>query len=173
MIYPYPPHTAFISAQPKQYDIHSNFGMFPGEHLLYHSEMQTGCCDIGDTYFTSVTDTRYVARAEICVCCGCCCKRPQDDTCIYLEDVAQLREVKKCPNCVACLCCICMSCNRKDVEDDDDCVACRFCCLCLMSKKLQLRGSFGSHTVQIRSEDRADFELMMTEAVAQRKRLNQ
>ncbi len=160
MAYPltYPPNTAFVTGQPKQYDIHSNFGMFAGERLLYHSKMKSGCCKLGDTYHTSVTDTRYVARTEHWVCCDCCFKRPHSDSCIYLNDISELHEVRDaicCENrCSTFFCHLC---------------TCLYCCRCLVHKRLQLCGSFGSHTVHIDGKDIADFELMFTEVIGQHK----
>jgi hypothetical protein len=150
----YPPKVGFITGQPQQYDIHSNFGMFPGERLLFHCEMKTGCCKLGDTYYTSVTDTRYVARREECICCGCCCKKPHTDHCIYLHDIAQLQEVRDNVCCIyGCGCCSCLCC----------------CCQNLTSKRLQLRGAFGSQLIYINGTDKPDFEGMITEAIAQHK----
>lgn len=150
---------AFVRAQPKQYDIQSNFGMFPGERLIYHGEMKTGCCKLGDQYYTSVTDVRYVARREICICCGCCCKRPYIDQCIYLNDIAQLHETQDTLRCCPWCCTHC------------DCLTC--CCPCSLAKYLELRGAFGRHTIHIYGKDVPDFEFMITEAIAQHKLLNQ
>ena len=149
----YLPHVGTVTSQPKQYDIHSNFGMFPGERLLYHSELKTGCCQLDDWYFTSVTDLRYIARKEFCICCGCCAERPYDDICIYLSDVAELQEVREGTGC-------CQGCRL-------DCCSC--CCFCMTSKHLQLRGSFGSHVIHIPDTDRSDFEVLMAEAIGRHK----
>jgi len=135
----HPPNVAFITAQPQQYNIHSNFGMFPGERLLYHTKMKTGCCKRGDHYITSVTDTRYVVRKEPSVCC--CCKRSYMDTCIYLKDIAQLDEIQHG--------------------------------ICCATKRLQLYGSFGSHIIHIDDKEISDFELLITEAIAQHKLIKQ
>jgi hypothetical protein len=155
----YPPNNVvFVNAQPKQYDIQSHFGMFPGERLLYHTEMKTGCCQGGNNYYTSVTDTRYVVRNEEFVCCGCCCQRPYLDTCIYLNDITELREVRGDNGC-------CIRCCQ-------NCWPCLCCCRLMISKRLQFRGTFGSHTIHIYGKDRPDFELMITEAIARHKLLN-
>jgi hypothetical protein len=135
----YPPPLAFVTAQPKQYDIHSNFGMFPGERLIYHGEMQTGCCKLGDKYYTSVTDVRYIARREVCVCCGCCCKRPYIDQCIFLNDIAQVYETRD----AICWC----------FRGCDVCCDCVCCCPCFLPKHLQLHGTFGNHMIHIYGKD--------------------
>ncbi|CAF2935421.1 unnamed protein product [Rotaria sp. Silwood2] len=149
----YPPNAPIVTSQPQQYDIQSNFGMFPGERLLYHCELKTGCCQLGDVYYTSLTDTRYVSRIEFCICCGCCCKKPYTDTSIYLRDVAELREVTDNR-------CYCKFCTN-------GCWTC--CCCCMITKRLQLRGSFGSHIIRIHGKDTSDFESMITEAIAKHK----
>lgn len=155
----YPPSSlAFVTTQPKQYEIRSNFGMFPGERLLFHTEMKTGCCQIGDRYYTSVTDTRYVARREECICCGCCCKQPYNDTCIYLRDIAELREERKDTDCCYWYCKYCCV-----------CCSCLCCCQLMIPKRLQFYGSFGHHTIHIYGKDTPDFELMISEAIAQHK----
>ncbi len=83
----YPPQVSFVTSQPKQYDIRSNFTMFSGERLLYHGDMKTGCCELGDIYYTSVTDTRYIERNEQYICWDCFDERPHIETCIYLRDI--------------------------------------------------------------------------------------
>ncbi|CAF1129388.1 unnamed protein product [Rotaria sordida] len=153
MAYP-PALSPFVTSQPRQYDIQSNFGMFPGERLFYHCELKTGCCQLGDVYHTSLTDTRYVSRIEFCIFCGCCCKRPYNDTSIYLRDVSELRQVTNNP------------CYRQFCTHEC-CTCC--CCCCVITKRLQLRGSFGSHVVHIHRKDESDFESMITEAIAQHK----
>ena len=160
MAYP-PSNLAFVIDQPKRYDIHSNFGMYPGERLLYHGEMKAGCCKIGNHYYTTVTNTRYVARNEQFVCCGCCCKRPYIDTCIYLRDIAEVRETREDIGCCISCCEYCCS-----------CCACLCCCCFMIPKRLQFRGAFGSHTVHLYGKDTPDFELMINEAIAQHKLLN-
>jgi hypothetical protein len=155
----YPPNNVvFVNAQPKQYDIHSNFGMFPGERLLYHGEMETGYCEGSSHYYTSVTDTRYVSRNVQFICC---CQQPVIDTCIYLNDITELREVRGDTACSNWCC-----------EDCCQCWPCLCCCRLMIPKRLQFRGSFGSHTTHIYRNDQADFELMITEAIAQHKLLN-
>lgn len=161
MTYPPPTAQAFVTTQPKQYDIHSNFGMFPGERLLYHGDMQTGCCQLGDRYYTSVTDIRYVARREEFICCTCCCTSPYQDTCIYLRDIAELREErndKGCCNCLTKYCC--------------GCCTCLCCCQLMIPKQLRFYGAFGHHTIHIYGKDQPDFELMISEAIGQHKLLN-
>ncbi|CAF3299141.1 unnamed protein product [Rotaria socialis] len=144
----------FVTSQPTQFDIHSNFGMFPGERLLYHCEMKTGCCGLGDHHTTSLTDTRYIGRTKFYVCCGCCCKKPYNDHCIYLRDVARIDEVRT----RACCCKFCT----------EECILC--CCCCFMStKRLRLSGSFGSQLIYISDKETSEFESMITETIAQYK----
>ncbi|CAF3493097.1 unnamed protein product [Rotaria sp. Silwood1] len=143
-----------VISQPQQYDIQSNFAMFSGERLLYHCEEKTGCCQLGDAYYTSLTDIRYVSRVELCIFCGCCCDRPYNDTSIYLRDVAEVREVRD--NCCSC------------EFFTNGCWTC-CCCCCLTTKRLQLRGSFGSHMVYMGYKDTSEFETVIAEAVAQHK----
>ena len=81
-----------IAKQPKQYDIHSNFGMFSGERLLYHNIMKNECCGCGNRHFVSVTDIRYITRHEK-VCCWC--NQISLDNCIYLSDISQINEVQE------------------------------------------------------------------------------
>ena len=150
---------AFVTAQPKQYEIHSNFGMFPGERLLYHGDMQTGCCRLGDRYYTSVTDTRYIARKDEFICCNCCCKRPYQDTCIYLRDIAELREERKATGGCLDFCSKC-------------CCGCLCGCKCIIPKQLRMYGTFGQHTIHIYGKERPDFELMISEAIGQHKLVN-
>lgn len=154
MAFPPPPTLPIVTAQPTQFDIRSNFGMFPGERLLYHGETKTGCCGLGDDHIITVTDIRYVGRTEICVCCGCCCKKPYRDHCIYLHDIAQLHEVRE----GAC-CCKCHTCQWL--------ICC--CCCCMTTKRLQLRGSFGTQLIYILGKETSEFETMLTEAIAQHK----
>jgi hypothetical protein len=165
MAYPLPPTVAFVTAQPKQYDINCNFGMFLGERLLYHTKMNTGCCKIaccGNIFYTSVTDARFIERREQCICCGCCCKRPTLDTCIYFRDISELRETREG------ICC-CQTCCELSFRLCPELCWCR----CMLPKRLQLRGTFLTHTIHIYSPDLPDFELMITEAIAQHKLLNQ
>lgn len=150
----YPPNGAVVTSQPTQYDIHSNFAMFPGERLLYHCRFNSGCCDLGDDYYISLSDTRFVARKEICVCCGCCFKRPFIDRSIYLHDIAQLEE--RYDGTVCCECCgngICKFC----------------CCCCATYKRLRLHGSFGTHLILMDTRDLPDFQFLITSAIAQHK----
>ncbi len=105
-----------------------------------------------------VTDTRYVSRNVQFICC---CEQPVMDTCIYLNDITELREVRGDTAC-SNLCC----------EDCCQCWPCLCCCRLMIPKRLQFRGSFGSHTTHIYRNDQADFELMITEAIAQHKLLN-
>lgn len=146
MAYP-TPNAAFISAQPKQYDIQSNFGMYPGESLLYHNEMRTGCLNLGDHYWTSVTDIRLIIRRKECICCLCCCTSPTKDFCIYLQDIGQVKEIQGNCNCCECLFC------------------CRMCC----PKRLQVQGIFGQETIYLKKQDISDFEFMIGEAIGRHK----
>jgi hypothetical protein len=166
MAYPSPSNMGIVITQPKQYDIRSNFGMYPGERLLFHCKLETGCCKLGDTYYTSVTDTRYVSRVEQFICCGCCCKRPSSDKCIYLRDIAELDEVRDGFYCWDWCCdCWCNWCCKHLLNN----CFCLCCCCPLLPKRLQLRGAFGTHTIRIHGNDVPDFEFMLTEAIAQHK----
>lgn len=140
MTYP-PPNTVFVSAQPKQYDIQSHFGMYPGENLLYHNEMRTGCFNLGDHHLTSVTDIRLIIRRKEFVCCLCCCARPTKDTCIYLQDIGQVKEIQG---------------------------TCRCCQICF-PKRLQVRGAFGQENICLQKTDLPDFEFMIGEAIGRHK----
>ena len=137
--------------------IHSNFRLFPEENVLFQSKLETGCCKLGDTYYTTVTNTRFVSRKEEFVCCNCWGERPYSDQCIYLHDIAELREEKQtCGSskslwklcCGPCLC---------------------LCCCCIGPKLLQLRGSFGTQLIHIVGPDVPTFETLMTEAIAKQK----
>lgn len=147
-----------VQQQPIQDEIHSNFKMFPGENLLFRSKMKTGCCKLGDTYFTSLTDTRYVARREQFICCYCCCARPYSESCIYLHDIAELREERLiCGSSNPWWNCICAPCS------------CFCCCFGAPTKRLELVGSFGSHLIHIYGKDIPDFETTIAGATAKQK----
>lgn len=146
-----------VQKQPTQDDIHSNFKMFPGETLLFTSKMKTGCCNLGDVYFTSLTDTRYVARREQFVCCFCCCEKPYSESCIYLHDVAELREQRlTCCASNPFWNCICGPCSC-------------LCCCWAPTKYFQLVGPFGTHMIHIYGKDVPHFETIIAEATAKQK----
>lgn len=148
-----------ISLQPSDYNIRSNFKMFPGEKCMFESKVKVCCCCCGPTYYTTVTDTRYVSRREDFVCCG---PKPYAESCIYLQDIAELQEKKE-------LCCSKNLLCRTFCQPLFQTGCCCLACCCVGRKILRFRGSFGFHDVQIVGKDIPTFETMIARLIAEQK----
>src|SRR4051794_15454976 len=101
---------AYITRQPRDQDIHNSFGLMGNENLLRIWTYQEGTCGCAGSYYTTLTDTRLLLRAEDTGCCTCCGEPTHSDASIFLRDIAEMRESTDAQDCGSRLCAKCCGC---------------------------------------------------------------
>ena len=150
---------AYISRQPRDYEIHNSFGLMGNEHLLRawtFKDEGCGCSNGG--YFITLTDTRLLLRSQDSVCCASCCTASHTDASIFLRDIAEMRESTDGEDC-------CARCCAK-------CCACCTCC-CRVPKYVQIRGSFGSEILHVSKVDLPKVQVEIPAAIGNHKLVSQ
>jgi hypothetical protein len=151
--------SAYISKQPRDYDIHNGFALMGNEHLLRTWAHKEGPCDCGDGHFISLTDTRLLLRSEESTCCCCCCDPGHNDAAIFLRDIGELRETTDGLGC----CAVCWA---------KCCGPCCTCC-CRVPKYIEVRGSFGSEILHVSKEDAQKIRVEIPAAIGNHKLVSQ
>jgi hypothetical protein len=150
---------AYISKQPRDYDIQNSFGLMGNEHFLRDWTYKEGPCECGDTHSITLTDTRLLLRAQESTCCCCCGEPGHTDATIFLRDIAELRETTEGLGCCALCCAHCFgSCCR---------------CCCQVPKYIQIRGSFGSEILYVSKKDSPKLRIEIPAAIGNHKLVSQ
>jgi hypothetical protein len=146
---------AYITKQPRDYEIHNSFGLMGNENLLRTWTFKEGACGCTGSYYTTLTDTRLLMRAEDSTCCSCCCPPTHADASIFLRDIAEMRESTENQDCCAHLCGKCCS------------------CCCHGPKFIELRGSFGTEILHVSKEDTPKVQVEIPAAIGNHKLVSQ
>jgi hypothetical protein len=146
---------AYITKQPRDYDIHNSFGLMGNEHLLRTWTFKEGTCGCTGSYYTTLTDTRLLLRFEDTACCSCCGEASHIDASIFLRDIAEMRESRDGQDC----------CSRA-------CSTCCGCC-CHSPKHLELRGSFGTEILHVSHGDMPKVQIEIPAAIGNHKLVSQ
>lgn len=144
---------AYIRKQP--YDIHNSFGLMGNENLLRTWEYREDSCSCAGSYYTTLTDTRLLLRAEDTKCCTCCSEPKHADASIFLRDIAEMRESRESQDC-------CTRC----------CPACCSCC-CNTAQYMEVRGTFGKEILHVSKEDLTKIQVEIPAAVGNHKLVSQ
>jgi hypothetical protein len=157
---------AYISRQPRSFDVHNSFGLMGNENLLRTWIFRDEGCGCAGSYYTNLTDTRLLLRAEDSTCCSCSCcgEHGHADASIFLRDIAEIRESKESQGCCTRFCAKCCGC----------CGCCESSgCCCHSPKHLEVRGVFGSEIIHVSKEDVPKVQIEIPAAIGNHKLVSQ
>ncbi|CAF1437168.1 unnamed protein product, partial [Didymodactylos carnosus] len=125
--------TQIITRQPKY--LESMFSTIPNEDVFRVYRKRHGCCGMGGTDTTTVTNARLLKRFEEWRCCG---RGTSEDTMIFLKDIQLLSQVNPRRRCnLSSWLLACFTCTWP-------CYLCCVMCCRRRTRVIEVRGAFGT-----------------------------